>query len=40
MSTNDAEQSKRESWFTTIKLPTAVIELLPETPAIQTTTRP
>jgi hypothetical protein len=34
MSTNDAEQSKRASWFTTIKLLTDVIELLPETPVI------
>jgi hypothetical protein len=40
MSTNDAEQLKRESLFTTIKLPTDVIKLLPETPAIRTTTRP
>jgi hypothetical protein len=39
-STNDAKQSKRESWFTTIKLPTDVFDLLPEKPAIQTTTRP
>jgi hypothetical protein len=39
-STNDTEQSKKEIWFTTIKLPTDVIELLPKTPAIRTTTRP
>jgi hypothetical protein len=40
MSTNNAQQSKRESWFTTIKPPTDVIELLPETHVIRTTTRP
>jgi hypothetical protein len=39
-STNDAEQSKKGSWSTTIKLQTDVIEPLPETPATRTTTRP
>jgi hypothetical protein len=38
-STNDAEQSKKGSWSTTITLPTDVIELLPETPATRTTTK-
>jgi hypothetical protein len=39
-STNDAEQLKKGSWSTTIKLPTDVIKLLPETHATRTTTRP
>jgi hypothetical protein len=39
-STNGAEQSKKGSWSTTIKLPTDVIDLLPRTPATRTTTRP
>jgi hypothetical protein len=39
-STNDAEQSKKESKFTTTSLQTDVIELLPATHEIQSTTRP
>jgi hypothetical protein len=39
-STNNVEQSKKGSWFTTIKLPTDVIELLPETHVIWTTMKP